>query len=127
MQNLKMLKLNKVSEPAPYVIPYDFDYTGMVNTHYAEVPPEIGVANVRVRVFRGLCRMSGGYDDALSHFQELRPEIYALYNDSLLSDKSKSSSIKFIDSFYKVLDNPKSFDQKIFKACRANHKHLFEY
>lgn len=115
-------------KPQPVAVPYDFDYTGMVNTSYAEVPPDIDVANVRVRVFRGLCRMDGGYDDALNYYQELRPEIYALYNDSeYLSEKSIASSVKFIDGFYKVLDNPKSFDQKIFRACRANHKHLYEY
>ncbi|RLD24466.1 MAG: hypothetical protein DRI71_02485 [Bacteroidetes bacterium] len=115
-------------KPLPVAIPYDFDYTGLVNTSYAQVPPDIDAANVKVRVFRGLCRMEGGYDDALNHFQSIRSEIYALYSDSeYLSEKSKTTSIKYIDGFYKVLDNPKSFNQKIFKACRANHKHLFNY
>lgn len=115
-------------KPVPIAVPYDYDYTGMVNTSYAKVPAGIDVPNVRTRVFRGLCRMQGGYDDVLKYYQDLKPEIYALYQDSeLLSDKSKDSAIKFIDGFYKVLDNPKQFEQKIVKACRADHKHMYQY
>ena len=115
-------------KPLPIAIPYDFDYTGMVNTYYAKVPPGIDVPNVRIRVFRGLCRVEGGYNDALNYFQTLRPEIYAIYTDSeYLSDKSKAYAIKYIDSFYKVLDNPKQFNQQIVRACRAKHKHMFQY
>ena len=115
-------------KPIPIAVPYDYDYTGIVNTSYAKVPESIDVPNVRTRVFRGLCRMEGGYDATKKYYQDLKPEIYALYQDSeYLSEKSISSTIKFIDDFYKVLDNPKLFDQKIFKACRAKHKHIYQY
>lgn len=114
--------------PVPIAVPYDYDYTGIVNTAYAQVPEGIDVPNVRTRVFRGLCRMDGGYDAVLSYYQELKPAIYALYQDSeYLSEKSISSTVKFLDGFYKVLDNPKLFDSNIFKACRAKHQHLFQY
>lgn len=114
--------------PIPIAVPYDYDYTGIVNTAYAQVPEGIDVPNVRTRVFRGLCRLEGGYDATMNFYQDLKPEIYALYQDSeYLSDKSKTTTIKFLDSFYKVLDNPKMFEQQIVKACRANHQHMFEY
>ena len=126
MHNFKLIV--NPDNPVPFAVPYDYDYTGIVNTAYAKVPESIEVTSVRVRVFRGLCRMEGGYDDAKNHFQELKPEIYSLYQDSeYLSEKSKSSTIKFIDGFYKILENPKLFKQKIFRGCRANHKHLYEF
>jgi hypothetical protein len=112
----------------PVAIPYDFDYSGIVNTSYAEVPPGIDVVNVRTRVFRGLCRPVGGYDPTIKFYQEIKPQIYALYEESpYLSEKSKKTTLKFIDDFYKVLDNPKSLEQNITKACRAKHKHIYEY
>ena len=112
----------------PIAIPYDFDYTGMVNTSYAKPPVGIDVPTVRTRVFRGLCRMEGGYDAARDYFQEIKPEVYAIYTESeYLSDKSKTTAIKYLDNFYKDLDNPKLFKQRIVRACRAKHKHLFEY
>lgn len=126
MHNFKLMV--DPDNPVPIAVPYDYDYTGIVNTAYAKVPESIDVPTVRTRVFRGLCRMEGGYDEVNNYFQELKPEIYALYQDSeYLSEKSKASTIKFIDGFYKVLDNPKSFNQKINHGCRANHKHLYEY
>ena len=113
-------------KPQPVAVPYDFDYTGLVNTSYAKPPPDLEVASVRVRVFRGLCRQAGGYDDAINHFKMLKPEIYDLYKNSpYLSEKSIAQASKFIDGFYKVIDNPKSVNQKIVKACRANHKHMY--
>lgn len=39
LHNLKLLRINKITETAPYVIPYDFDYTGMVNASYAIPSP----------------------------------------------------------------------------------------
>jgi hypothetical protein len=112
----------------PIAVPYDFDYCGMINTSYAVVPQDMNVPNVRTRVFRGLCRQKGEYDKVLKYFQNLKPDIYAVYTESeYLSDKSKTSAIKYLDDFYKVLDKPKSFEQKIVRACRARHKHLFEY
>ena len=124
--NFKLIAAKEKS--LPFAVPYDFDYCGMINTFYAVVPPDMNVPNVRTRVFRGLCRQKGGYDDALKHFQDLKPEIYAIYTESeYLSDKSKTSAIKYLDDFYKVLDKPKLFEQKIVRACRAKHTHLFEY
>lgn len=124
--NFKLI-INK-EKKVPIAVPYDFDYSGMVNTSYAKVPPAIDVPNVRTRVFRGLCRMTGSYDAVLNYYQELRPGLYALYEEAEhLSDKSKSYSIKYIDDFYKVLDNPKQFQQKVVKACRADHKHIYQY
>ena len=126
LHNFKLVA-PKVS-PVPVAVPYDFDYSGMVNTSYAKVPPGIDVPNVRTRVFRGLCRMEGGYDATLNYYQEIRPEIYAIYEGTeLLSEKSKAYSIKYLDEFYKVLDNPKQFEQRVVKACRADHKHIYQY
>jgi hypothetical protein len=114
--------------PMPIAVPYDFDYSGMVNTTYAKVPPDIDVPNVRTRVFRGLCRVNGGYDKPLAFFQQIKPEIYALYQESeYLSDKSRDSAIKYLNDFYKVLDNPKQTKFRIVEACRVRHKHMFQY
>lgn len=115
-------------KPMPIAVPYDFDYSGMVNTTYAKVPPEIDVPNVRIRVFRGLCRLEGGYDEPLAYFRQIKPEIYTIYEESeYLSEKSKDSAIKYLNDFYKILDNPKQTKSKILRACRVEHKHMFQY
>ena len=126
MHNFKLISIE--GSPRPVAIPYDFDLTGMVNKPDATPPPNFEITSVRERIFRGLCRVDGGYDDAVSYFQEKKPEIYALYENSpYLSDKSKKYTAKYLDSFYKILDDPKQLKQKIIRACWANHKHIFQY
>ena len=113
--------------PTPVAVPYDFDFSGMVNTSYAKPPPEIPVATVRERNFRGFCRHPGVYEAVATEFIELKPELYNLYSSSpYLSEKSIDQSIKYLDSFYKILDNKKDFEKKIVKACRIDHRHIYE-
>ena len=126
MHNFKLI--SKEDHPRPVAIPYDFDYAGIINKPDAAPPINIDIASVRVRVFRGLCRVEGGYNDAITHFQEKKEDIYALYNNSpYLSDKSKKYTLNYLDSFYKTLDDPKQLQRKILHACWANHKHIYQY
>ena len=110
----------------PYGIPYDFDHSGFVNAPYANPPADMDIQSVRTRVFRGLCRYNNGYDKTTEFYQKTKPEFYALINNStFLTDKSKKNINKYFDSFYDVLDDPKDFNKKIGKTCRAKHKHAY--
>ena len=114
------------SRPVPIAVPYDFDLTGIVNKPTALPPPNFGISSVRERVFRGLCRFDGEYEASIEYYNEIKPEIYKLYSESEhLSEYSKKYSIKYLDSFYKILDNPKQVERKILKACWAKHQHVY--
>lgn len=126
MHNFKLI--SKEGHPRPVAIPYDFDYAGIINKPDATPPVNFEITSVTERVFRGLCRIEGGYDEAVSYFKEKKPTIYALYETSpYLSEKSKKYTVRYLDSFYKILDDPKKLEQNVIKACWANHKHLFQY
>ena len=123
--NIKILAPEK--RGFPVAVPYDFDHSGIINTAYANPPEGSGITSVRSRVFRGLCRFNNGYDKTFDLYQELKPELFALaQNSSYLSDRSKKSVEKYLESFYDILDNPKKVDQKIVTACRAKHKHFYD-
>jgi hypothetical protein len=40
----------------PYAVPYDYDFSGLVNTTYAEPDPLLETENVTDRVYRGYPR-----------------------------------------------------------------------
>jgi len=123
--NIKILAPEK--RGFPVAVPYDFDHSGMVYTAYANPPEGSGITSVRSRVFRGLCRFNNGYDKTFNLYQNLKPELFAIAQNSFyLSDKSKKSVEKYLESFYEILDNPKKVNQKITTVCRAKHKHLYE-
>lgn len=126
MHNFKLI--SKEDRPRPIAIPYDFDYAGIINKPDATPPVNFDITSVTERVFRGLCRVEGGYDEAVNYFQAKKPDIYTLYESSpYLSDKSKKYTINYLNSFYKILDDPKKLKQNVITACWANHKHLYQY
>ena len=113
--------------PVPIAVPYDFDFCGMVNTDYAQPPPEIKVKSVRERNFRGFCRPPGVYDAVAQTFHELKAEFYSIYlKAEFLDDNSLTMSVKYLDSFYGILNDQKAFNRQVVRACRIEHKHLYE-
>lgn len=122
--NFKLIYGEETKLPVP--VPYDFDFSGIVNTSYAKPPPQFDIPSVRKRIFRGFCREDGGYDPAIDHYKELKNDIYSLYTTSpYLNEKSIDQTIKYLDSFYKIVDNPKALRSEILEACPVNHKHVY--
>ena len=111
----------------PIAVPYDFDHAGIIYTSYAAPPESANLSSVRLRLFRGLCRSNYGYDKTLDLYQKLKPDFFELIKkEPYLSDKSKKSMKKYLESFYDILDDPKKVDTKIVTACRITHNHLYE-
>lgn len=124
LHNMKLIIGDKGS--LPIAVPYDFDYSGMVDTPYALPPEESNFADVKTRHFRGFCRQDGyksTIDFYLAYENDLLNEIETA---EYLRDQTKKTMTKYMNSFYKNLKDPKYVDKKISKACRVKHKHAYE-
>ena len=112
--NIKLLRFKKDSIALPYPIPYDFDYSGLVNADYA-VPDEImGIESVVQRVYRGFPRSMPELTVAIAVFNQHKDEIDALVNNfELLSSYTKKDISSYIADFYKIINDSKEV-QKIF-------------
>ena len=111
----------------PVAVPYDFDYSGLINTSYAAIPDNFNFQSVRTRSFRGFCRFKNGYKTTLDDYQKIKPDLYSLVeNANYLSDRNKISIEKYLNSFYEILDDPKKVNKKITTACWITHQHLYE-
>lgn len=105
-------------ETALFAIPYDFDITGMVNAPYATPNPRFKLRSVRERRYRGRCAFNAHLPESLQAFRDKKEALYALVeNEAVLTKSSKNGMRKFLRSFYKVIDNPKSLDRRIVTAC----------
>jgi hypothetical protein len=82
-------------------IPYDFDFTGLVNADYA-IPAEItGTSTVRERIFLGVCRSREVYLKDLEQFLEKKEEIYSVINEfPYLNARAKKDITVYLDSFF---------------------------
>ena len=105
--NTRYIISRKDSLARPYVVPYDFDYSGFVNAPYAIPDEKLGIENVRQRVYRGLPRSMEELDEAFSIFKKQKANIYSLIeNFDLLTSKNKKDVISYLDDFYDQLGRP---------------------
>ena len=61
------------------VIPYDFDYSGLVNADYAVPYEKLGLSSVRERRYVGICRTEDAFINALREFTEKKEAVLQNY------------------------------------------------
>lgn len=89
-----------------YPIPYDFDYSGFVDAPYAIPGNSYNLSSVRERFYQGVQVEPEIFNEEAAYFIEKKPEIYELIqNFTQLSEKERNKSIKYLDDFYKELEN----------------------
>lgn len=119
LQNVNILKINEASEVTPYVIPFDFDYSGMVNASYATPSPVLGIKSFRERIYLGKCYTEEELKNTIGYFIQKRETIYTLYNQFEPFDESSlNQSIDFLDSFYKIIQDEKSWKNYFVSNCK---------
>ncbi|HLX90563.1 MAG TPA: hypothetical protein VKR32_02700 [Puia sp.] len=103
--NTKLIYLPKDSANKPFVVPYDFDYAGIVNTEYAVPDERLDIENVRQRLYRGYPRTMVELNDVLEVFKAKKAEIYDMVkNLKELTPKSKNDITSYLDDFYKSIN-----------------------
>lgn len=90
-----------------YPVPYDFDYSGLVDAPYAIPPKEFHLDTVKDRFYRGPCRPAADLAPILDKFRAAKPQILALY-DTLpnLKNSYRSDAKKYLEGFFKIIDDP---------------------
>ena len=118
--NSKLIAATEQSRTDVISVPYDFDYSGFVNTSYAIPPESINVPNVRTRYYRGLCRHNDQLPAAVAHFRARRAAILGVIDgESRLNERNRRSAREYIEEFYAILDNPERFNRQVVERCRG--------
>jgi hypothetical protein len=119
-QNIKLIGPDSLAIPVP--VPYDFDHAGLVSPPYAKPAEELLMNSVRDRRYRGYCIPNmGKYEEVISLYNKVKPDIYKLYTTcTLLDAKYVSSTIKYFDEFYEIINNPAAFKKEFSYPCDKN-------
>lgn len=105
--NIKLIVSKKDSTARPYAVPYDFDYSGLVNAEYAVPEPQLGIENVTQRLYRGFPRNIEELNAVLAVYNLQKENIYAMIGGfEPLSDQYKKQMIRYLDDFYKTINDP---------------------
>ena len=123
--NMKLIKGDKGA--LPIAIPYDFDYSGIVNTPYAVPPEELYLPDVKTRLFRGFCRLNN-YQETIEFYKSIEDDLFTEVNSlATLRENGVNNVTRYLTGFFENLNSEKYINKKIIKACKVNHKHAFEY
>jgi hypothetical protein len=107
--NIKLLESKEDSLAKPFCVPYDFDYSGIINAEYAAPDPLLNTETVTQRVYRGFPRTMDELNAALATFKQQKDDIYALVNNcALLTSRNKGYMLEYLDSFYSLVKNEKT-------------------
>jgi hypothetical protein len=104
-----------------YAVPYDFDMSGIINTSYARPHEKLQskIRDVRSRLYRGLCRKQEEFTPVIARFNEKKEAIYALYNNfELLNSRLKKNTLRYLDGFYEIINNPRLVKKHLVENCR---------
>jgi AAA family ATP:ADP antiporter len=102
------------------VVPYDFDFSGLVDARYAGPSEKLPIRRVTQRLFRGICRPAFNWRPVLDEFMAARSAIDTLIASvPALSDDNRERALSFVAGFYATIASPREFDDKIARACRS--------
>ncbi len=117
--NLKILTVKPPGPPGFIPIPYDFDYTGLVNTHYAIPQDNLGISSVRERYYLGPCRPDIEQQEAVDKFATYRDRIIEyIMGFELLDLKEREEMVAYIESYFTEASDPRFVDRKLTPTCR---------
>ncbi len=119
-QNIKLMRGPELGNPV--AVPYDFDHSGIVHAPYALPAPELLLSSVTDRRYRGYCVESiQHFKKTFLEFISQREAVYSLYSESVMLDKNYvKSTIKFLDEFYEIINNPKKSKYEFQYPCLAD-------
>jgi len=100
------------------ILPYDFDYSGLINTSYALPFEGLGIKSVRERKYLGICRNREVYSERLIVFREKKEEFIRVIREfPYLKDKVKNEMISYLETFFRDLDKPSILLNKFTSDC----------
>ena len=101
-----------------FPVPYDFDFSGLVNTTYSGVDKRLPIQSVRDRLYRGPCRTVEELETFFVRFRALKTEIYAVYDaipNMAASDRREARA--YLDDFYRTIDRPRDQKRTFIDPC----------
>jgi hypothetical protein len=119
-QNIKLLRQKGITKPL--AIPYDFDHSGLVAAPYARPAPELQLASVRHRRYRGYCMTDlESVASELENFKTQRGLFFKVIDGCpLLDEKSVKYCKQYLEGFFDTISNPKKWERDFSYPCNES-------
>lgn len=96
-------------------VPYDFDFSGLVDAPYATSPD--GLTKVTNRRYMGYCAHNAEAFAAVASLRAERGALLGLLGQIPLSDSARRRSTAFLDGFFKDIGTDRTMSAKLLSSC----------
>jgi len=108
LKNCKNIELIRMESGETIPIAYDFDFSGMVNAEYAVPNSKFPLRTITDRYFLGHQKTMEELEPAFALFLEKKSALIQTVQDfEYLSIKERKKMVRYIETFYRILDKPK--------------------
>ena len=116
--NFKLMAAAANARSGIVPVPYDFDYSGLVNAPYALPPEGIPVGSVRERRYRGYCMHNAQALRAAAELRGKRGQMLALLAAiPQLDEGSRRNAAVFLDSFFADIATDEAVTRRLLRTC----------
>lgn len=116
MRNVKLLRPEPNSLLCTF--PYDFDFSGFVSASYAIPNPDYKLTSIKQRVFLGKIYSEEEMEKVAQHFLSKKKATIRMCKDfDLLSRRCKRDVVKYLKSFYEILEDDEYFYMAMEGLC----------
>lgn len=99
-------------------VPYDFDFSGLVDAPYASPPEELHISSVRDRVYRGYCTHNAEVISAAREFRDAQPRLIAAITSTPGLDKQdQDHAVSFVNGFFADISSDERVTSKLLRHC----------
>lgn len=101
-----------------YPVPYDWDFSGLVDTPYAVPPDAVPVRNVRQRRYRGFCRHNVEARAAIATLRSMQTPLMANFASVPgLDPRTVGKASAYLGGFFADIATDASAEAKLLKTC----------
>jgi hypothetical protein len=102
------------------VVPYDFDFSGVVDAPYAVPPADLGLDSVRERLYRGWCADEFTTRAVLQAFRAAREDVMALWSGAAgLGESPRRRATGYLEDFFDAIESDERAERRFLRDCRA--------
>lgn len=120
LHNMKLMVPKNDTLAKPLSIPYDYDYSGLVNASYAVPAEGLGIESVSQRLYRGFSRSYDELKVAIEVFKEKKESImYYVDHFELCSTKCRKLITAYLNDFYETVGSKKKIESIFIMNART--------
>jgi len=116
--NIKILGLPGFGSVGYTPVPYDFDYSGSVDTYYAVTDENLGITSVTERYYMGPCRDETAYMAAIEHINQYQEDILNLVRGfPYLDPKDIKKLTRYLEDYFDLAAHPGALIHSLESSC----------